>query len=177
MPGSTTTHGVLIRTRRFKETSLLVYWCTPQLGILHTVAHGASRPKSEFAGKLDLFFEAEFSFSRSRNSDLHNLREVKVLAHRGEIQREYEKVQVASYFVQLVELVAERETAIPEIHELLVHALDYLNEKEKPDLKRLVCRYELSLAERLGVAEVGREPHRVIEDVFGRLPVFRTHFL
>ena len=32
-------------------------------GRISTVAKGARRPKSPFAGKLDLFYEADFSYS------------------------------------------------------------------------------------------------------------------
>ena len=68
--------GVILRVRPLTETSLIVHWLTPDLGRVATVAKGARRPKSPFRGKLDLFYEADFSFQRSRRSELHNLREV-----------------------------------------------------------------------------------------------------
>ncbi|MAE31407.1 MAG: hypothetical protein CMO43_07430 [Verrucomicrobiales bacterium] len=40
------------------------------------LAKGARRAKSPFRGKLDLFHLAEFSFRRSRRSELHTLCEV-----------------------------------------------------------------------------------------------------
>ena len=71
-----TATGLVLRTRPLTETSLIVHWLTPGLGRLATVAKGARRPKSPFRGKLDLFYLADFSFSRSRRSELHTLREV-----------------------------------------------------------------------------------------------------
>ena len=71
-----TATGVVLRTRLLTETSLIVHWLTPGAGRLATVAKGALRPKSPFRGKLDLFYHADFTFSRSRRSDLHTLREV-----------------------------------------------------------------------------------------------------
>src|SRR5207302_4043038 len=68
--------GLILRTRPLTETSLIIHWLTPDLGRIATVAKGARRPKSPFRGKLDLFYLADFSFSRSRRSELHNLREV-----------------------------------------------------------------------------------------------------
>ena len=47
-------HGIILRTRPLTETSLIVHWLTPELGRLATVAKGARRPKSPFAGKLDM---------------------------------------------------------------------------------------------------------------------------
>jgi DNA repair protein RecO (recombination protein O) len=48
-------HGIVIRLTKLTETSLIVHWCTREAGLLKTVAKGARRPKSPFAGKLDLF--------------------------------------------------------------------------------------------------------------------------
>ena len=66
--------GIILRIRPLTESSLIVHWLAPESGRLSTVAKGAKRPKSPFRGKLDLFFAAEFSFHRSRRSDLHTLR-------------------------------------------------------------------------------------------------------
>src|ERR1700740_234103 len=73
-----TTAAILLRKRKFSDTSLIVSWCTESLGCVQAVAKGARRAKSPFAGKLDLFFEAEISIVRSRKSDLHTLTEVVV---------------------------------------------------------------------------------------------------
>src|SRR6266498_6130993 len=70
------TEAILIRKRKLSDTSLIVSWCTDSLGCIQTVAKGARRAKSPFAGKLDLFFEAEIQIARSRRSDLHTLTEV-----------------------------------------------------------------------------------------------------
>src|SRR5215467_3443685 len=70
-----TTAAILLRKRMFSDTSLIVSWCTELFGCVQTIAKGARRPKSSFAGKLDLFFEAEISIVRSRKSDLHTLTE------------------------------------------------------------------------------------------------------
>ena len=169
------TTGILLRTRQFRDTSLLVYWCTLDHGIIHTAARAARNPKSPFSGKLDLFYSAEISFARSRSSDLHNLREVVVLDHRQAIQRDYGRVLTASYFVQLVELVAERDTPIPEIYELLGKALDFLS--ERPGSHAVVQRFELRMAEALGIAQEGKPSHLVLGDLFGRRPGSRAALL
>ena len=51
---------------------MIVTWCTIDHGVLKTVAKGARRPKSQFSGKLDLFFEGEFEIIRSKKSDLQS---------------------------------------------------------------------------------------------------------
>src|SRR5258708_36460489 len=71
-----TATGLVLRTRPLTETSLIVQWLTKDLGRLATVAKGARRARSPFRSKLDLFYLADFSFTRSRRSELHTLPEV-----------------------------------------------------------------------------------------------------
>jgi DNA repair protein RecO (recombination protein O) len=141
--------GVILRTRRLTETSLIVHWLTPNLGRLATVAKGAFRPKSPFRGKLDLFYLADFSFLRSRRSELHTLREVSIRETHPAIRRELGRVQQASYAAALVEQVTELETPLPEIFELvqgLFHALT-----ETSPQSHLIFAFELKLLEELGL--------------------------
>src|SRR5271165_1677923 len=97
------TSGLILRTRPLTDSSLIVCWLTPGLGRLATVAKGARRPKSPFAGRLDLFYLARFSFQRSRRSELHQLREVSLTETHAAIRRELDCVQQASYCAGLVE--------------------------------------------------------------------------
>src|SRR3989442_9541167 len=104
-----TTAAILLRKRKFSDTSLIVSWCTESLGCIHTVAKGARRAKSPFAGKLDLFFEAEIQIAPSRKSSLHTLTEVVLRNPFGGIRRKYLRTQTAAYFVELIELCTERD--------------------------------------------------------------------
>src|SRR5580700_11747280 len=107
-----TSAGLVLRTRLLTETSLIVHWLTPNLGRLATVAKGARRPKSPFAGKLDLFYAADFSFSRSRRSELHQLREVKLLETHGAIREDMRKLQQAGYAAACLEQATETDTPL-----------------------------------------------------------------
>ena len=79
--------GIILRTRPLTDTSLIVHWLTPDFGRMATVAKGARRLKSPFLGKLDLFYLADFSFSRGRRSDLHLLREVGLRETHGPLRQ------------------------------------------------------------------------------------------
>jgi DNA repair protein RecO (recombination protein O) len=118
-----TTYGIILRTRPLTETSLIVHWLTPDLGRVATVAKGARRQKSPFLGKLDLFYGADFSFSRSRRSELHTLREASLRETHGAIRQDILKLQQAGYAAALVEQTTESETPIAEIFEM---ARDFL---------------------------------------------------
>lgn len=141
--------ATLIRTSRLSETSLIVHWCSGEHGLIKTVAKGARQPRSSFAGKLDLFFEAEFVYAPSRTSDLHSLREVDVLHSREGIRKSYLSTLTAAYFVRWIEIVAERETPIPDLADLLERALNYLD--KTPSNLKAVRHFEKQLAQMTGV--------------------------
>ena len=142
------TCGIILRTRPLTETSLVVQWLTPDLGRIFTVAKGARRPKSPFLGKLDLFYEADFSFARSRRSDLHNLREVSVRNLNAALRQEMERLSQASYFAVLLEKSTEPESPILELHELLKQALAHFT--NHPASPEVVFVFELKLLCALG---------------------------
>jgi len=143
--------GVILRTRLLTETSLIVHWLTPQFGRVATVARGARRPKSPFLGKLDLFYEADFSFSRSRRSELHTLREVGLREIHSALRRELKYLQQASYAAALVEQTTEIETPLQNIYALMLGLLGHLP-KQPPQLQT-VFAFELKL-----LAELGQQP-------------------
>lgn len=120
------TSGLILRTRPLTETSLIVHWLTPDLGRVATVAKGARRPKSPFRGKLDIFHRADFSFARSRRSELHTLREVILRDSHRALREDLHLLQQAAYGVQLIEQTTEMESPIPEIFQLLSEFLAFL---------------------------------------------------
>jgi DNA repair protein RecO (recombination protein O) len=140
--------GIILRTRPLTETSVIAQWLTPQFGRISTVAKGARRPKSPFRGKLDLFYEADFSFARSRRSELHALREVSLRATHEVLRRELGCLRQASYAAALIEQTTERETPLPEIHALLAGFLAAL--AQPPPRPRNLFAFELKLLHLLG---------------------------
>jgi len=121
--------GLILRTRRLTETSLIVHWLTPDLGRLATAAKGALRANSPLRGKLDLFFEADFSFSRSRRSDLHTLREVSLCQTHPGLRQDLARLRTAAYAARWIELATETETPLPEVFALMHNLLEMLDTK------------------------------------------------
>jgi DNA repair protein RecO (recombination protein O) len=149
--------GIILRTRPLTETSLIVHWLTPTLGRLATVAKGARRPKSPFAGKLDLFYTADFSFSRSRRAELHTLCEVGLRGTRRAIREDVLKLQQAAYAANFVEQTTETETPLPEIFELIRSFLDWLC--AQPSSPQTIFALELKLLRELGLLPELAETH------------------
>jgi DNA repair protein RecO (recombination protein O) len=173
-----TTRAILLRKRKLSDTSLIISWCTESLGKIETVAKGARRPKSVFAGRLDLFFEAEIQIKWSRKSHLHTLTEVMLRNPFGGIRENYLRTQTASYFIELVEICTEPEHPAPELFRLLQRAFGFLDSHNAT--LRAVRHFETELARLAGVHDLARsktDPAAALGALFGRLPRGRAALL
>jgi DNA repair protein RecO (recombination protein O) len=141
--------GLILRTWPLTETSLIVHWLTPDFGRMATVARGARRPKSPFLGKLDLFYVADFSFSRSRHSDLHILREVNLRELHPALRRNLAGLRQATYATSLLQQATETETPLPAVYELMTGFLNHPG--ERPGRPQMVFAFELKLLRELGL--------------------------
>jgi DNA repair protein RecO (recombination protein O) len=141
--------GIILRTLPLTDTSLIVHWLSPHLGRLATVAKGARRPKSPFAGKLDIFYEGDFSFSRSRSSDLHTLREISLRKTNGALREDMVKLSQAAYAAGLIVQATETETPLPGIYGLLEAFLETLVAQAVSS--QLIFAFELKMLQELGL--------------------------
>jgi DNA repair protein RecO (recombination protein O) len=147
--------GLVLRTRTFTETSLIVHWLTDHAGRISTLAKGALRAKSPFRGKLDLFYQADLSFSRSRRSDLHTLREVVVRETHPALRHDWGSLRRAAYGALLIEQVTESETPVEGLYRLLLQFLVGLAAPSPGPA--LVLAFEFAVLEELGL---GPDPAR-----------------
>ena len=164
-----TVTGLILRTRPLTETSLIVYWLTPTLGRITTVAKGARRPQSPFRGQLDLFYLGQLSFARSTRSELHTLREVRLQDTHATLRQDWLYLQQASYCAQLIEQTTEMEGPVPGVFDLTLAFLEYL--VRHPPQPRTVFAFELRLLEQLGLrpdleqSRLGLETRQLVKDL------------
>jgi DNA repair protein RecO (recombination protein O) len=144
--------GIILRTLPLTETSLIVHWLSPNFGRIATVAKGARRSKSPFAGKLDLFYEADISLSRSRSSDLHTLREVSLRQTNAALRLDVDKLRQAAYAAGFIVQATEPETPLPDIFELFRQFLESLCAYEPSP--QLALAFEIKM-----LVELGLEPN------------------
>jgi DNA repair protein RecO (recombination protein O) len=156
-----TTPAILLRKTRFGDTSLIITWFTLAHGKLKTAARGALRPKSRFAGVLDLFFECEIGIAQSAKSDVHVLREAALRDPREGMRRDF-------YFVELIELATEPGHPAPEIFDLLRRAFSHLG--AMPATQRALLHFERELARFLGIQQPDASPISAIGLAGHRIP-------
>lgn len=169
------TPAILIRRRSWSETSWVVTWLTLGHGKMATMARGARRASSPFAGKLDLFYIAEISFVCSRKSSLHNLREIQVIEPFDVSRLPSANLFLCSYFAELTDLVTEPGAPVAGVFHLLTRALGHL--REQPASLRALDHFEKELGRMLGVGDAGSSPRSALEVHCGALPASRNPLL
>lgn len=160
--------ATIIRLTKLTETSLIVTWITENHGLVKTVAKGARRPKSSFAGKIDLFYTATACWTDSKQSELLPLREVTPSNYRQDLRKSYKNTELAAYFCTLMESVMEPNMPADGFLDLLNRGLDYLC-SDSASLKALL-HFEKELCKIIGIFHQQKQPHLLIETAFGRLP-------
>jgi DNA repair protein RecO (recombination protein O) len=141
--------GIILRTQSLTETSLIISWLTPNFGRIATVAKGGRRPKSPFSGKLDLFYESDFSFSRSQRSELHTLREVSLRQTNSALREDIIKLRQAAYGAAFIVQTTEAETPLPGVFDLFRKFLECLCLREPSP--QLIFALELKMLRELGL--------------------------
>jgi recombinational DNA repair protein (RecF pathway) len=99
---------------------------------------------------------------------LHLLKEVSVEHDNRELAASYVNLLAATYFGEVIELLAEPQTPIPEIHDLFRKALAYL--REKPASPLLVERYERRLLGILGLNHGEKSLEQLRRHAYPRQP-------
>ena len=171
------TAAIALSKFRLSETSLIVTWMTESAGLVRTTARGALRPKSAFAGKIDLYHEALISFQLSARGDLHALREVELVHPFPAGSLPYAATLSAGYFTRWIELVTQPLEPAPALYSLLQRALHYLREGKLKS--NGVTHFEGELARLLGIADPRQAANHLnaLTHYAGRKPAGREALL
>ena len=170
MPPAETTEAILLRRARFGESSYVLIWLSPDHGKIRTAARGTARRDSRLRGRLDLFYHAEVQFAPGRTSDLHALRELRLLETWEGLRGNYARLLAASYFAELCDLLSEPAHAAPGLFDLLRRAFGHLCERDPS--RRSVEFFEAEACRVLGFGHDGNVLG-AIEAHAGRIPANR----
>ena len=170
MPSAETTEAILLRRARFGESSYVLIWLSPEHGKIRTAARGTARKDSKLRGRLDLFYHAEVQFAAGRKSDLHALRELKLLETWEGLRGNYGRLLAASYFAELCDLLSEPAHAAPGLFDLMRRALGHLCDNNPS--RRSLEFFESEVCRVLGFGHAGNALG-AIEAHAGRIPVNR----
>ena len=165
------TDAILIRKFRFSETSILCIWLTEGFGKVKTSARGALKPGGAFHGKIDLFYQAEIGFVRSRSGEIHALREVSLREPFTGNGASYANLAVASYFAELCDAITEPMAVNDGLYDLLHRAVRYLG--GNAPTYRAILHFESEMCRLLGILHENTDPAHSLAQHAGRVPAGR----
>lgn len=169
--------AILLRRYRYSENSLVVVWLTDRHGKVKTAVRGARKPGGAFAGRLELFIEADIAFKPQKSGDLHSLSEVSGDPSAA-LPTTYATVLAASYFAELCDLATEPMHPVPEMFSLLQRAWSYLRERgERAPGQRAILHFETELAKALGIHDPSVTACRSLGALLHKLPESRDRAL
>jgi len=166
--------AILLRRYLYSENSLIVVWLTDRHGKVKTAVRGATKPGGTFAGRLELFTEADIAFKSQKSGDLHSLSEVSGDPGAA-LPTTYATVLAASYFAELCDLATETMHPVPEMFSLLQRAWSYL--REKAPEHRAILHFETELAKVLGIHDPSVTACRSLGALLHRIPESREKLL
>ncbi len=141
---------MVLRTRRQGETGKLVTLFTEDHGKLRVMANGARRPKSRFAGCLEVGWSVHIACSMRDDRDLHTLSEAELVRSRPALVADLRRLSYAAAACEIVDRLTIEHEASRRLFRCLTGVLGGLEEVEEPQLESLFWYYQLRVAEALG---------------------------
>jgi DNA repair protein RecO (recombination protein O) len=144
------THGIVLRTRKLRESSKIVVFFTRDYGKISAVAKGSLKPKSKFGSSLELFTRSALIFYKKENRDLHTLSHSEILSPYGNLKKDVVKVAYASVAGEMVERMVPGEEKNKHLYTLLGSTLKEIDVAERPQLEVILSSYELKMLHLVG---------------------------
>ncbi len=146
------THGVVLRTTKYGETSLIVTLLTRDFGKVSAIANGVRTKKSRLLAGLQLFSYSELVMYKAKQKNgLYHLDEMNVVESFAAIRSDLDKMAYAAYFAEAVNGALSEEAADDEVLSLVLNTL-YAVDKGLADYEKIKTVFEWRLAALLGYA-------------------------
>lgn len=139
--------ALVLRTRPFRSSSLIVTLFSRQFGKLQGIVKGVRREGEMRGAVYELFTCLEVVFYEKLRSDLHLVSEGAILESHDAVRTGFETIAYASYFSELCEQLTELHDPHPNLFDLLCYVFRYLPSLEHDRLARL---FELKLFNEIG---------------------------
>lgn len=145
------TEAIILRTRPFRSSSLIVTFFTRDFGKMQGIVKGVHREGERRGAEFELFTHLEILFYEKKRSDLHLISETSILESYPQMRLTLESLMDAAFFCELTEELTEAHDAHPKIFELLQVCFRYTNLLSPAKVRNL---FEMKL-----LSEIGWLPH------------------
>jgi len=121
------TDAIVLHSRKYKDTSVLLSMYTREHGKVRLVAKGARRVKGGYGSAAMPLSVVEVTYSLKEGRDLHTLRTAETLRVLKTITHRYEHMTTALAIVEVVEMTQPLQEKNERLFRLLVETLDALD--------------------------------------------------
>jgi DNA repair protein RecO (recombination protein O) len=130
--------SIIMRIKELGESDLLVTFFTSDKGRLKGIGKGARRSRRRFPNCLDLLSFARMEYERRKNRGLYFLHSCKLIDPFSNLRNDFYLLSLASYMVELTEILFPTEVADKNMFETLKNALIALDNGCKADILRVI---------------------------------------
>ncbi len=162
------TSAIVLRTRVHGESDKIVTFLTQDWGKITGIAKGAKRSRRRFVNVLEPFTHIRLRFRPSRSDELAFILGCELVRTFRRPSRDIHRFALASYLVELTDVMVAGREAGQEIYTLLLHGLVSL-EEASPLPALFLPAFELRL-----LVEVGYAPNMSSCCVCGTSRLLRT---
>jgi len=127
------TEAIILRTKDFGESDILVTFFSSLYGTLKGIAKGGRRSSKRFVNSLTTFSLVNLAFRERRSGDLVFLESCELIEGFPAIRSDYNILLRASYMVELTETLFPSNVQSSEMFQLLKFSLDSLSEKQNTE--------------------------------------------
>lgn len=127
------TEAVVLNTRNFRQTSLIVNFYTRDFGKLTGLLKGIRQEPTKFNSNLDIFSLNEIIFYKNINSSLHLVSQCDLKRDFRLIKSDLERIKRAFSLVELLDALTAQEDKNEQLFELVVSCLEQLEDSFNPD--------------------------------------------
>jgi DNA repair protein RecO (recombination protein O) len=143
------TEAIVLRSRKYGETSKILHFYTKEFGKLSVIAKGARGPKSKFGAALQPLSHVVAVLYKHEHRELHLLSQCDGLTRFRALTEDLEKFSAAMSVVELIEHVVHDEERNEQLFGLVLATLKAIDETLENALN-IQCYFELSLSDVLG---------------------------
>lgn len=136
------TSGIVLRTTKYGETSLIATILTAEWGKISAIANNVRQSRSRMLGGLQLFAFSEIVMYQARSKNgLYRIDEMNVMESFGGLRTDLDKMAYASYFAEITMSAAAEDSPEDELLRLLLNTL-YALDKELWDREKIKAVFE-----------------------------------
>lgn len=145
-----TTDGIVLKRVKVSDYDKILTLFTTKAGKVSVSVKGSQNPKSKMAAGAHPFVYGEFTFSKKGRLSRATSIDIKNAFYH--LREDLDKLTVASYFLELVNIVTVEEIVNRPLFDLLIRYLDTVDQLKAVDYLRLIkIAFELQLLDHIGL--------------------------